>query len=58
MVIRVYETAGKENEFMVSGDVLPAKLKARITPWSVQTYYLEKGSSEWKEVLLTEYEES
>lgn len=58
MVVRVHEIAGQEKEFTVSGDVLPIALKAKITPWSVQTYYLENGASEWKEVLLTEYEEA
>lgn len=56
-ILRVYEIAGREADFSVSGDVLPAPLHSRITPWSVQTYYLEKGSCEWKEVLLTEYDD-
>lgn len=56
-ILRVYETEGKETDFCAEGAVLPAPLKAHITPWSVETYYLEKGSSEWKNVLLTEYEE-
>ena len=55
-IIRVYEIEGKESDFTVSGDVLPAVLRAKITPWSVQTYYLAEGSGEWKEVLLTEYD--
>lgn len=56
LIIRVYEIEGRENEFIVSGDVLPVPLKAKITPWSVQTYYLAEGAAEWKEVLLTEYD--
>lgn len=56
LILRVYETCGKACEFAVNGDLLPVELKAAITPWSVQTYYLEKGSLEWKEVLLTEFE--
>ena len=56
LILRVYEIEGRENDFTVSGDVLPVTLTARITPWSVQTYYLAEGSLEWKEVLLTEYE--
>lgn len=55
LIVRVYETAGEECEFTASGDVLPMELKAKITPWSVQTYYLAEGTQEWKEVLITEY---
>ena len=57
IILRVYETDGRMCEFQASGDVLPAKLSSRTTPWSVMTYYLEHGSTEWKEVLFTEYSE-
>ena len=56
LVVIVYEITGKETEFTVQGDVIPVTLKDKITPWSVQTYYLEDGAAEWKEVLLTEFE--
>lgn len=56
LILRLYETDGKECEFRASGHVLPAPLQAKITPWSVQTYYLENGNDAWKEVLLTEYD--
>lgn len=56
LVVRVYEITGKAADFTVKGDVLPTALSAKITPWSVQTYYLADGSDEWKEVLLTEYD--
>ena len=55
LILRVYETDGKECEFQASGALLPVPLQTKITPWSVQTYYLENGSDTWKEVLLTEY---
>lgn len=57
VILRVYETDGKECDFQAYGDVFPAKLCSRITPWSVKTYYLEQGSDEWKEELLTEYKD-
>lgn len=54
LIIRAYETDGKETEALISGSALPVPLKAKFTPYSVNTYYLEKGESQWKEVLLTE----
>ncbi len=56
MIVRLYETTGKEANVTVTGDVLPVALKDTITPWSVKTYYLADGATEWKEVLLTEYD--
>lgn len=58
LVIRLYETAGRSADVTVSGDVLPTPLRTTLTPWSVDTYYLGDDTSEWKKVLLTEYEEN
>ena len=55
LILRLYETDGVETAVTVSGDLLPTPLNAVFTPWSVNTYYLADGSSEWQEVLLTEY---
>lgn len=55
LIIRVYETTGKQTGFTASGDLLPYELKSTITPWSVQTYYLKDNTEEWQEVLLTEF---
>lgn len=57
IILRVYETNGSGCDFQASGDALPVTLQGTITPWSVMTYYLSKDGLEWKEVLLTEYEE-
>ena len=56
LVTRLYEADGKITPVTVSGDILPVPLQATFTPYSVNTYYLEDGASQWKEVLLTEYE--
>ena len=56
LIVRLYETTGREAKFTVSGDLLPAPLTDTITPWSVETYYLSDTSAEWKKVLLTEYD--
>lgn len=56
LVVRVYETTGKETDFCASGDILPCPICDKITPWSVETYYLKDGEKAWKKVLLTEYE--
>ena len=54
-VLRVYETVGAETVFTASGPVLPHPLTAKITPWSVQTWFCKDGQTAWEEVLLTEY---
>ncbi|MGN1346923.1 MAG: alpha-mannosidase [Eubacteriales bacterium] len=56
LILRLYETTGKEADVHVSGDLLPVPLADRISPWSVQTYFLADGAPAWKEVLLTEYD--
>ena len=56
LIVRVYEVTGKAVDFTVSGAVIPVALTSKITPWSVQTYYLADGATEWKEVLLTEFD--
>ena len=55
-VVRVYETNGNDTRFTLSGALLGAPLTAEITKFSVNTYYLENGGTEWKEVMLTEYD--
>lgn len=57
IVLRLYETTGREADVNVSGDVLPLPLHTTLTPWSVNTYYLADGASAWKEVLLTEFDQ-
>lgn len=56
LVLRIYETDGKDTDVVVSGDLLSAPLEVHITPYSVDTYYLEDGKNQWKNVLMTEYE--
>ncbi len=55
-VLRAYETEGVETEVTLTGAALPTPLTAQWKPWSVQTYYLLDGSTQWKEVLLTEFD--
>ena len=56
-VVRVYETDGKDVEFTASGTLLKRPLTAKITKYSVDTYYLPDDGSAWRKVLLTEYDE-
>jgi len=56
LVVRLYEITGREASVTVTGDLLSVPLTDTITPWSVETYYLADGASEWKKVLLTEYD--
>ena len=55
-VIRAYETDGKETDVIISGKGIAAPLKAKFTPFSVNTYMLIDGETEWKEVLMTEFD--
>ncbi len=55
-VVRIYETDGKDTEFTVYGKLLPFPLKSKAGKYSVNTYYCENGSAQWKEVFLTEYD--
>lgn len=55
-ILRAYETEGKETAATLSGFALPAPLTALWKPFSIQTYYLPDGESEWKEVLITEFD--
>lgn len=55
LVLRLYETDGRDTDVTVSGPLLPVPLHARFTPFSVNTYLLRNGESRWQEVLLTEY---
>ena len=56
LVIRIYETDGKQADVTVCGATMPAALKCTLTPYSFATYYLADGTSEWREVLLTEFD--
>ncbi len=56
LVIRIYETDGREADVTVSGAVLPVAIKTKITPYAFETFYLGDGTDEWKRVLLTEYD--
>ncbi len=56
MILRLYETDGRETDVTVSGDLVRVPLKATFSPWSMRTYYLSDSAEDWKEVLLTEYD--
>ena len=55
MILRAYETDGRTVDVNISGAALPTQLHAHFTPFSIQTYFLKTGSSQWEEVLLTEF---
>ena len=56
MILRVYETDGIETPVTIEGKLLEIPLNATIKPFSIQTYYLKNGASDWKEVMLTEFD--
>ncbi len=56
-VLRAYETDGKKTLVTIAGGLLPAPLTTEFTPYSVDTYYLEDGTSAWEKVLMTEMKE-
>jgi alpha-mannosidase len=56
LVLRLYETDGKETPVTVSGDLVDIPLEVTFSPWSMRTYFLADGAAEWKEVLITEFD--
>ena len=56
VILRAYETDGRETDVTISGDMLSAPLTAKFTPYSINTYYLQDGSDCWKEVMMTEFD--
>ncbi len=56
LVVRLYETAGKEAAFTLSGPCVRVPLREKLSPWSVETWYLPDGGETWKKVLMTEYD--
>ena len=56
LVLRLYETDGKETPVTVSGDLVDIPLEVTFSPWSMRTYFLADGAAQWKEVLITEFD--
>lgn len=56
VVIRIYETDGKDTRVTIRGALLQKPLVTNIGAHEVNTYYLSEAH-EWKKVLLTEYDE-
>jgi len=54
-VLRVYETNGITTDFTADGPVLPCALNAQIEAYGVQTWFCTDDTSDWKQVLFTEY---
>ena len=56
VIVRLYETDGVDTEVSVCGSILPKPLNARIGHYSVNTYFIADKDSEWREILLTEFD--
>ncbi len=56
IILRLYETDGKETSVEITGDLLRVSLKTAFTPWSMKTFFLDDNKNEWREVLITEYD--
>ena len=54
-ILRVYETNGITTDFTATGHALPCALNAQIASYSVQTWFCADGTSNWNQVLFTEY---
>jgi alpha-mannosidase len=54
-ILRVYETNGITTDFTATGHALPCDLNAKIESYSVQTWFCADGTSNWNQVLFTEY---
>ena len=58
IILRAYETDGKEITAEISGDVLKTPLKTKFSPFEVKTLYLDDSSDSWREVMITELPQS
>jgi len=56
IILRAYETDGIETRVCIKGEAMPYPLETTFLPYSIQTYYLEEGKTEWREVMLTEFD--
>ncbi len=54
LVLRLYETEGRDTDFTVTGELLDVPLCAHIGANAVETYLLRSGADRWERVLLTE----
>ena len=55
-MICLTETVGRDTAVTVSGKAIAKPLDITLTKWSTDTYMLRDGESEWKKVLLTEFD--
>ncbi len=55
IILRLYETDGKQTPVTVCGDLIRKPLNVTFSPWSMRTYFLADNGDEWEEVLLSEY---
>ena len=56
LVLRAYETSGRDTAVCFSGSLLRKELFCEFTPHSVKTFILPDDSENWHEVLITEFE--
>ena len=57
LILRAYETDGKDTETTFSGPALPVPLTAVFSHYAVDTWYLRDGAKAWEKVLFTEEKE-
>lgn len=55
IILRLYEVNGIATAFTATGQVLPCPLHAQIEAYSVQTWFCADGTSNWEQVLFSEY---
>ncbi len=56
LILRAYETEGKNVKAVIYGDLIGTTLLTDFSPYSVKTFYIDDSTKEYREVLLTEFD--
>ena len=56
-VIRAVEVQGKETQTSIYGAMVRGEIHTTFSPYEIKTFLKEDDADEWREVLLSEFED-